>query len=176
MKKRIVKLGDEILNTKAKLVKNVNDAKIATVIQDLKDTFAESNEYTVGISAPQIGYNHAISLCKDTSVDKTYILINPKVVWKSNETIVNVEGCKSVGKGEDGAGTILGKVERARGVEIEYLDEEGKAQKLKASGFFAAVIQHEIDHLEGRLFIHYIDDPMKLVKREDMKKGENYLF
>ncbi|MDD3647400.1 MAG: peptide deformylase, partial [Candidatus Dojkabacteria bacterium] len=60
------------------------------------------------------------------------------------------------------------RVERAKEVTIRYLDEKGKSKTLTAEGFFAAVLQHEIDHLNGRLFIYYITDPEKLVKRGEV--------
>ncbi|MDD3648292.1 MAG: peptide deformylase, partial [Candidatus Dojkabacteria bacterium] len=165
MKKKIVKMGNEVLYKKARKVIDVNEEEVKDVIIDLRDTFDESNEFTVGISAPQIGYDLAVCLCRDVNTNATYIMINPEITSKSKEVESHVEGCKSIGTGEDGAGTILGRVERAKEVTIRYLDEKGKSKTLTAEGFFAAVLQHEIDHLNGRLYIYYITDPEKLEKR-----------
>ncbi|MBU0975732.1 MAG: peptide deformylase [Patescibacteria group bacterium] len=165
MKRKIAKMGDQLLNKKTRNVTDVNDKEVKKVITDLQDTFNSSNQFTVGISAPQIGYDMAICLCKDIEAEKLYLLINPKILSRSEEQESHIEGCKSVGKGEDGLETVLGHVERAKEIVVQYTDRAGEVKTMKANGFFAAVLQHEVDHLNGRLFVYYIDDPAKLVKR-----------
>lgn len=98
----------------------------------------------VGLAAPQIGQNIALAVIN--SKDGAFCLINPKIIKKSWARELGQEGCLSVPG-------IFGKVRRHKKITLIYLDREGKKIKLTAQGLMARVLQHEIDHLNGILFI-----------------------
>ncbi|OPY57197.1 MAG: Peptide deformylase [Pelotomaculum sp. PtaU1.Bin035] len=137
---KIVELGNEILREKAKAV-----PKITPNILKLLDNMAETmyGAKGVGLAAPQVGVAKRV-----VTVDsgKGLVgLINPEII-KFDGLETDSEGCLSV------PGTI-GDVDRAAMVEVKYLDRLGKEQIIKAAGLFARALQHEIDHLDGILFI-----------------------
>ncbi|KKS16538.1 MAG: peptide deformylase [candidate division WWE3 bacterium GW2011_GWC1_41_7] len=125
------------------------------VIRNLKDTLQNAkNPEGAGLAAPQIGVLKRITIVrnyvfnpadKETPIVQEFVLINPKIISQSKDTIVEYEGCLSVPNS-------YGKVERNKKVKIKAQDESGETIRLTASGFFSAVIQHEIDHLNGVLF------------------------
>ncbi|MDP3043508.1 MAG: peptide deformylase [bacterium] len=98
----------------------------------------------VGIAAPQIGKN--IRLIIINTKDGGVAMLNPKIIRKSLTKEWGEEGCLSVPN-------VFGQVKRHKKIECEYLDKTGKETKIKAEGLMARVIQHEIDHLDGILFI-----------------------
>ncbi len=130
------------------------DEKVLQVAMDLLDTM-DYYHHTVGIAAPQIGYNLRI-IAVDASKNKKgqkinhgkLIMINPEITnWTS--IMITREGCLSVPD-------YTGNVNRAKKIEVTYIDLEGKEHLLSTEGFEAVVIQHEIDHLDGILFIDRI--------------------
>lgn len=108
----------------------------------------------VGLAAPQIGVSKKIAVVYDGETDRTYHLINPEVV-ESKGKQDGEEGCLSFPG-------LYGKVKRAMNVTVRYQDVEGNLCEVKAQGFLARAFQHEIDHLNGRLFI----DNFSPLKRE----------
>jgi peptide deformylase len=122
------------------------DAFLQTVISDLIDTMM-SQEIAVGLSAPQIGINIKVSVINLKQPDsETLILVNPKIVSTSGGKDVKKESCMSLPH-------FRGKVERRDRVVCSYQNEMGAERIIEASGFLARVICHEIDHLEGCLYI-----------------------
>lgn len=131
------------------------------VIADLIDTLKSSERPGVGLAAPQIGHNLRIVIIESEGYERDKgeivdriprkILINPKITKFSKEKVVIEEGCLSVP-------TIMGNVKRPKKVKVEAQDEKGKKICINASGFLARVLQHEIDHLDGILFIDLIED------------------
>lgn len=110
----------------------------------------------VGLAAPQIGKNIALAVIN--SKDGAFCLINPKITKKSFSRELGQEGCLSVPG-------IFGKVKRHKKITLTYYDLEGKKIKLAAEGMMARVMQHEIDHLHGILFI---DKAIELEKNSDV--------
>ena len=113
----------------------------------------------VGLAAPQVGVSQQIAVIEDrpeysrgTPADRErqpvdfHVLINPRIVEHSAEQVEFFEGCLSV------AG-FSALVKRAREVTVEYLDQHGAAKRLQARGWYARILQHEIDHLNGRLYL-----------------------
>ena len=128
------------------------DAKLKRLMDDMAETMYEANG--VGLAAPQVGI--PIRMVVIDTGDGLFELINPQIV-KREGTEIDTEGCLSVPQ-------IFGEVERAAQVTVECLNRRGKPQRITAIGLFARCIQHELDHLEGKLFI----DIAKSIRR-----GEN---
>lgn len=135
--------GDEILRKKSKTVDVIND-RIKTLIKDMIETMYEADG--VGLAAPQVGILKRVVVI-DVG-DGPIAMINPEII-KTEGTYVDVEGCLSV-PGEQG------EVERPQKVVAKYLDENGKENLVEAEELFARAICHELDHLNGVLFIDKI--------------------
>jgi len=132
----------------------VIDGEISTLISDLVDTM-RAGPGSVGVAAPQIGVSLRVCVV-DVSSNRygrdnnhgLLTLINPEIVHRSGAAVMR-EGCMSVPD-------YTGDVERATEITVRFLDEVGKECELDASGFEAVAIQHEIDHLDGFLFLDRI--------------------
>jgi peptide deformylase len=142
---------DPKLHTVAKPVAQV-DARIQTLVADMFETMYEA--HGIGLAATQIDVHERVIVI-DTSEgrDQPLVLINPNIVWASPETHVNEEGCLSVPG-------IYDKVERHDAVKVEALDAKGQPQTIDADGLLAVCIQHEMDHLLGKVFVEYLS-PLK---------------
>jgi peptide deformylase len=153
----IRKYGDRVLRGKGKTVEEFGP--------DLKPLF-ERMERTmiaakgVGLAAPQIGISKQIAIMNPEPEDgeKLVKMINPRIVAASRETVKIEEGCLSVPG-------VRGDVERPERVTVAYRDENGKERTLEAEGILARIVQHEIDHLNGVLFI----DRLSFAKRSLIK-------
>ena len=104
----------------------------------------------IGLAATQVNHHERL-IVMDVSEDasKPLILINPRVIWLSPERATSEEGCLSVPGFYDG-------VERAKEISVEFLNEKGQQQSLLAQDLLAICIQHEMDHLEGKVFVEYL--------------------
>ncbi len=149
----VLVIPDQRLRQVAKPVETIDDS-IQTLIDDMFETM--HHEKGCGLAAPQIGVGLRV-VVMDTSHDiensLRLALINPVIVDKSKENQVFKEGCLSVPDQS-------AQVKRSREITVEYLDREGQKQTLFASDFTATCIQHEIDHLNGKLYIDYLS-PLK---------------
>ncbi|OGG89648.1 peptide deformylase [Candidatus Kuenenbacteria bacterium RIFCSPLOWO2_12_FULL_42_13] len=114
-------------------------------LKDLKETMASANG--IGLAAPQAG--QAVRIITVDFEGETKIMINPKITKKSWRHEIAEEGCLSVPK-------IYGKVRRHKKIKAEFFDEAGKPRRLAVRHIIARIIQHEIDHLDGILFIDKI--------------------
>ncbi len=136
----VTKLGSAILRSKAQKVPKVTK-RIVKLTKDMLETMYATDG--VGLAAPQIGENLRVIVVDPG--DGPIALINPEIVQaEGSET--DVEGCLSLPG-------VLGYVERFSDIVVESLDEKGKSQRIQASGLLARILQHEIDHLDGILFI-----------------------
>ena len=141
---------DPILKQIAEPVAEV-DESIVSVIQDLVDTMVDSG-HSVGVAAPQIGVLRRV-LVVDVSKSKLgkdnnhglLEMINPEIIEKSGSKIMR-EGCMSVPD-------YTGNVTRAEHIVVEFTDRRGQLRVIEANGFEAVAIQHELDHLDGLLFL-----------------------
>jgi len=145
------------LAAKAKPIDKV-DLEVIKLVKEMFETLAGQD--AVGLAAPQIGESLRLAVIgfeptkeqlkknPDLEAVPKTVLINPKLNFLSKETNVEKEGCLSVSRG-----TVI--VPRHTKIHVEFLDEKGKKIKLKARGYLARVIQHEIDHLEGKLITDY---------------------
>ena len=154
---KIREVGDPILNKISEEIniKNINE-EIIEIIDDLKSTLEFGTG--LGIAAPQIGINKRIIVVgakkenikyNDAEEIPLMAMINP--TWKktSNETDIQYEGCMSVP-------IIRGKVERYKDIELTYYNENGKKIIKQLHGFFARLVQHECEHLDGILFLEKV--------------------
>lgn len=138
---QIVKEGDPVLREKAKPINKVNDAA-KRLLDNLRDTLFETDT-GVGIAAPQIGVSkQAVVIATE---DDYLEMINPQIIDQEGSE-EGWEGCLSVPG-------VEGLVPRATRVTARYYDREGRLCEVKAQDFLARVIQHEVDHLSGVLFI-----------------------
>jgi peptide deformylase len=147
----ILRYPDPRLHTVAKPVAAV-DARIRQLIDDMLETMYDAEG--VGLAATQVDV-HERAIVIDTSEkrDQPLILINPELVWRSEERVVGEEGCLSVP-------AIYDKVERHASVTVTALDREGQRFQRKVEGLTAVCVQHEMDHLIGKVFVEYLS-PLK---------------
>ncbi len=147
----ILTYPDPRLNKVAKPVANI-DARIRTLVADMIETMYEAKG--VGLAATQVDVHERL-LVMDVSEehDEPLVVINPRVVWQSEEMVVNDEGCLSVPG-------FSGDVERHAEIHIEFENEIGDTHKLEATELLAVCIQHEMDHLIGKVYVEYLS-PLK---------------
>lgn len=119
---------------------------VTQLIADMRATVKA--EDGMGLAAPQVG--HSLRLCLVLIQDKMTPLINPSITWRSEETSTEEEGCLSL------PGLTVA-VTRPASIILTYRDGKGAAQERKLSAMDARVVQHEIDHLEGRLLVDYLN-------------------
>ncbi|MEH6346865.1 MAG: peptide deformylase [Bermanella sp.] len=153
----ILEFPDPRLRTKAKPVTEVTD-KIRGIINDMFETMYDAPG--IGLAASQVNVHQQIVVI-DVSEDKSepLVFINPKVTVLDGELELMQEGCLSVpGFYED--------IERIEHCKIEALDKDGNSFELEANGLLAVCIQHELDHLDGKLFVDYISN----TKRDRIRK------
>lgn len=132
--------GDEILRKKCKEISNI-DNRILTLIDDMVETMYDENG--VGLAGPQVGVLKRIAVI-DIG-EGPIVIINPSIISKEG-SVIDVEGCLSVPGKE-------GKVNRPEKVVVKALNENGKEVVIKGEGLLARALCHEIDHLDGVLFI-----------------------
>lgn len=165
--------GSPILRQVAEPVNEITD-EVKEIAEKLKKVLAKQNG--VGLAAPQIGISKRIFLVDLTKAEekKTVVLLNPEIVSKSQETTVYEEGCLSVPE-------VWGDVVRPARIKIRGTLLNGNSIVIKAEGFYARALQHEFDHLDGKLFIDYLseadiaknrDKLDALLKEAEKKYGE----
>lgn len=147
----IKKAGDVVLKQQSQPVARI-DKQIRTLLDDMAQTMYKANG--VGLAAPQVGQSIQVVVI---DVGEGLIeLVNPEIVrMEGSET--DTEGCLSVPE-------IYGDVERAAKVSVKYLNRQGKHHRITATGLLARCLQHEIDHLHGRLFIDIAQNLRKVTK------------
>ena len=158
----ILKYPDPKLHTVAKPVSEVND-RIKKLVADMAETMYESRG--IGLAATQVDVHERVVVI-DLSEERNQLitLINPIITHKDGETTYE-EGCLSVPG-------VYDTVTRAERVTVEFLDADGHAQKLDADGLLAICIQHEVEHLQGKVFVEYLS-PLKQNRiKTKMKKRE----
>ena len=142
---------DPRLHTVAKPVTAV-DARIRAIAGDMLATMYEAQG--IGLAASQVDVHERLVVIDISEAhDQPLVLINPEIVWASPETQINDEGCLSVPGIYDG-------VQRASAVRVQALDLDGQLHTHSAEGLLAVCIQHEMDHLMGKVFVEYLS-PLK---------------
>lgn len=162
MEREIVKFGAKVLRQKCASVDAVDD-KIRSLIEDLFDSMRAAEG--VGLAAPQIGVLRRVIVIDVSAQEPEHppiALVNPRIVTASG-SVVGEEGCLSFPD-------LYGDVKRHASVEIEALDARGKPFAITAEGFYNRALQHEIDHLEGKLFVDYISPLKRQLMRGALKR------
>ncbi|MGI6406823.1 MAG: peptide deformylase [Syntrophaceticus sp.] len=137
---KIVELGEPVLRQKCRRVSVINK-KVKKLLTDMKEAMYEANG--VGLAAPQVGVSKRVVVV-DVG-EGVWELINPEIVSRDGEEL-GVEGCLSIPG-------VAGEVSRAARVKVRALNRDGQQQLITAEGLGARALQHEIDHLDGILFI-----------------------
>ena len=159
-KKNIIIEPDPILRKKSQPLEKV-DNELRKLLDDMLETMYAAPG--IGLAAVQIGILKrlvVIDVSKDEKKKEPFFLVNPKINFQSKKISTHEEGCLSLPG-------YFAEIERPAECHIDYVDYNGKKQELKASGLLATCIQHEIDHLDGILFIDYLS---KLKKDMIIKK------
>lgn len=159
-KREIITLPDPLLRTVSKPVKTVN-AGTRELMDDMLETMYDAPG--IGLAAVQIGIPRrlvVIDASKEGEEKQPLFLVNPEIVWSSEEEADYEEGCLSIPE-------FFDMVTRPKEIKVRYLDREGEAQEMVCDGVLATCVQHEIDHLNGILFIDYIS---KLKRDRVVKK------
>ncbi len=156
----ILILPDKRLRQVSEPVKKI-DAGIRTLIEDMFEAMYDAPG--IGLAAIQVGTAKRVvtmDLAKKDEPKNPQVFINPEIVWSSDEKATYEEGCLSIPE-------FYGDVERPAQVKVKYLDREGQPQEVEANGLLATCLQHEIDHLNGVLFIDHLS---KLKRDRVIKK------
>ncbi|NDJ63302.1 MAG: peptide deformylase, partial [Chloroflexi bacterium] len=152
--REIIQPGNPVLRKKALRVTSF-DRRFQTLVDDMIDTVLDAPG--VGLAAPQVAVGQRVIVVRlpddeesreeyGEQAGKLYVVANPEIIKASKETVEGVEACLSIPG-------YYGRVDRHQSVTIKGLDRHGKPQRIKAEGWQARVFQHEIDHLDGRLYI-----------------------
>ena len=156
MVRNIRKIGDPVLRKKAVKIDKIS-REMHKLIADMLETMRAA--HGLGLAAPQVGVAQRLAVVEINELDgdgkphtKTFVLINPEVVKSSEETWENPEGCLSIPGWR-------GVVQRPSKITVKALDRDGNRVKFDAEGMLARAIQHEIDHLDGVLYIDKLVAP-----------------
>lgn len=165
--RKIITPPNPALRARAKKVKAFK-SELHQLIEDMFETLRDASG--VGLAAPQVEVSQRVIVVEvqEESEDpeappkpvKRYTIVNPEIVSKSTSRVTGNEACLSIPG-------YFGEVERYEWVKIRGLDRHGKPLKLKAQGWLARILQHEIDHLEGILFIDRATQVWKVVEGEE---------
>lgn len=157
--------GDVVLRTVCAPVSDIDDALLATLDEMVEMMRAQNG---VGLAAPQVGILSRFLVMMDPDTETVYRMINPKIVSRSSQLCTMEEGCLSV-LGHDGL-PVYANVSRPDSVVVEWTDERGASQMAQMSGLPARIVQHETDHLDGKLFIDYLSPIRREMLTRKVKK------
>lgn len=162
--REILKLGNPILYEKCEEIKNYNSVEITETIRDLKDTllnFKKENGFGRGIAAPQIGIVKRIIYIDYQTEKLSGPLINPRIIRQSKERIQIWDDCFSFPG-------LMVKVERAKEIEVEFINLSGEKTLIDAGENLSELLQHEIDHLDGILSVQRAISPKAFAIRQEV--------
>ena len=165
--KKIVTVPDSILRKKSLVVEKV-DKEIKNLMDDMLETMYKAPG--IGLAAVQIGIPKrivVIDISKDENKKDPIYFVNPELTWQSKEIATYEEGCLSIPD-------QFAKIDRPEKFTVKFLDYNGNTKEMKAEGLLATCIQHEIDHLNGILFIDYLSKLKKdiIIKKLSKNKKE----
>lgn len=154
MRYPVVIYPNKILETPSKEVTLVTD-ELVQLLDDMRETMIAHDG--IGLAAPQIGKNLRMAIVEIDEESGLFEMINPEIIHRSGSDI-DVEGCLSFPG-------VYGTVERSQEVTVRYYDREGDEYEVTATDYFARAMQHEIEHLDGKLFT---DKIIKKIAAEDL--------
>lgn len=171
MPMKITYYPSPILRERARPVEKITPKTLETLDAMLELMYIANDSGGVGLAGPQVGLSQRLFVMDPSREDEEktpYFLINPEIIAFSNDTCEYEEGCLSLPG-------VYAPVVRPEKCTLTYLDREGKEQIIQADGVLARVIQHEMDHLEGKLFIDYLTPLRKKMIAKKLKSIEkNY--
>jgi peptide deformylase len=153
----IATLPQQVLRQKARKVTEFN-TDLQKLIEDMVETMREAPG--VGLAAPQVNVSKRVIVVEfgdeeDEEIPpKLYVVVNPEIVRSSEESVAGIEGCLSIPG-------LVGEVERSKEIVVKGYNRYGKPVKIKASGWLARIFQHEVDHLDGILFVDRAENVWK---------------
>lgn len=168
-KKKILRFPNPRLRYVAETVKIV-DEDVKTLINDMFDTMYDGNG--VGLAATQIDVHRRVFVADCRAEDEEpqpLAFVNPQIIAASEELGTHQEGCLSIPEN-------YADIERPKSVTVKALDKNGEEFTMDCEGLLAVCVQHEIDHLDGKLFIDYLSPAKQLLVRDKMKKYEKRLI
>lgn len=157
--------GDLVLRTQCTPVDNITPELLSTM-DEMVEMMREQNG--VGLAAPQVGILSRFLVMMDPDSETVYRMINPRIVSYGSDTCTMEEGCLSV-LGNDGL-PVFANVSRPDSVVVEWTDEAGDKKMAQMSGTPARIVQHETDHLDGKLFIDYLSPLRREMLMRKVKK------
>lgn len=157
----IIRPNNPTLRKKTQLVTNFKDPDLQELIDNMIETMREANG--VGLAAPQVNRSLRLAVIETLpEVDEEgneiegsrdlYVIVNPEIIWESRQTVDGIEACLSIPG-------YLGEVERFQSIRVRGLDRHGSKIRLRLHGWDARIFQHEIDHLDGVLYIDRLTHP-----------------
>jgi len=155
--KKVILIGDPLLKKKCSKVNNFNSPEVKTIKSGRKSTLhhlQKIHKKGGGLAAPQIGFLKKVIYIN--AKGRSFFLINPKITYASKKLFNVWDFCFS------GNAAFTAQIKRHWKIRVEYFDEKGQKGEEGFEGYFSELLQHEIDHLEGRLFIDLIKDPSKI--------------
>ena len=162
---KIAKLGAPVLRQLAQPVDpdKIGRRDFQQFIDDMLETMAAADG--IGLAAPQVFQSEQVVVmeCRGDNGFPQTILINPQIIGFSPVSVEGWEGCLSVDN-------LRGKVKRAVGIRVKYLDRDAKPVEFDASGLYGVCIQHELDHLQGKLFLDRMTDFSTLTQLDEFDK------
>jgi peptide deformylase len=171
----VTRFGNPVLRETARRLtkKEILSNNIQELIENMRHTLVEI-KYGVGIAAPQVGESVALSVIGIKSTPNRpelepfdTVLINPEIIETFGEPVDMWEGCVSCGTEDD---ILFGRLPRYESVKVSWLDEKAKTRKEVIGGFVAQVVQHETDHLNGKLFVDHVTDPASFMMADEYRK------
>ncbi len=165
----IVQLGHPILRSQAQTIDNIHSPQVQTLIDNLLTTVIAANG--VGIAAPQVAARDRLFIVASRPNPRypnvpqmqPTAMINPQILAHSDELVTGWEGCLSIPG-------IRGLVPRYQAIEVEYSDRAGKLHKQKLTDFVARIFQHELDHLDGIVFVDRLQSTQDLITELEYQK------
>jgi peptide deformylase len=157
--------GDLVLRQKCAPVSEITPDLLA-ILDEMVEMMRAQNG--VGLAAPQVGISSRFLVMMDPDSEVVYRMINPNIVSYSDDACTMEEGCLSV-LGNDGL-PIYANVTRPRSVVVEWTDENGNAKMAEMSGVPARIVQHETDHLDGKLFVDHLPSVRREMVMRKVKK------
>jgi peptide deformylase len=145
----ILTLPDPVLRKKAKPVERI-DAELRRLMDDMLATMYDAPG--IGLAAPQVGVLRRLIVmdpAKDEAPKSPFVMVNPEILERSEEMRTHEEGCLSIPD-------FTAELERPARTRVSYIDREGKKREAELEGIWSTLVQHEIDHLNGVLFIDYL--------------------
>ena len=153
-------LPDPVLRQKARRVSKIDDS-LQKLIDDMIETMRDASG--VGLAANQVGILQRIVVIEIPEEEQVRVLINPEIIRREGERVVD-EGCLSIPG-------YRGELTRSLKVRVRATDRDGKPVRFKAEDLLAQALEHEIDHINGALYIDHLESPDKLWKLEPQEAG-----